>query len=269
MKKTALNLENVKYSTEACKAIYSLIEILKYDFIVKENKGLIEENKIYCIEYTKLIYNHEKGQDYLKSLKFMEYFKNSQNIDKYKENKAEVEKIVEEWETVKSNYDLMSKMIQEVNINFEMENYKDKKFVVISKKNYEDIKKRIDDNLKILNESIDKNANLKFSDKSLKNQIEFKNTLIELNEFINNLELAQNGLENNMSRAIVIQKRAESFMKLKQAESFYKIIIEFILEHIYLLDVLKVKDALNDNIDLLNKMLLELPFTNINQGENE
>jgi hypothetical protein len=198
----------------------------------------------------------------------MEYFKNPQNIDKYKENKLEVEKVVEEWESVKANYDLMSKMIQEININFELENFKDKKFVVISKKNYFVIKKSLDDNLKILNDSIEKNANLKFSDKSLKNQIEFKNTLIELFEFINNLEIVQNGLENNMSRAIVIQKRAESFMKLKQAESFYKIIIEFILEHIYLLDVLKVRDSLNENIESLNKILLELPFTNM-EDENQ
>jgi len=221
------------------------------------------------MEFTKLIYNHEKGQDYLKSLKFNEYYKNPQNIEKFKENKTEVEKIVEEWEHVKSNYDLMSKMIEDVNINFEMENYKDKKFVVITKKNYENIRNKLDDNLKILNESIEKNSNLKYSEKSLKNQVEFKNTLIDLYEFIDNLEIAQQKLENNMSRAAVLQKKADSFMKLKQAESFYKLIVEFILDHIYLLDLLKVKDSLNENINSLNKALLELPFSNVNENENE
>ena len=221
------------------------------------------------MEFTKLIYNHEKGQDYLKSLKFNEYYKNPQNIEKFKENKTEVEKIVEEWEHVKSNYDLMSKMIEDVNINFEMENYKDKKFVVITKKNYENIRNKLDDNLKILNESIENNSNLKYSEKSLKNQVEFKNTLIDLYEFIDNLEIAQQKLENNMSRAAVLQKKADSFMKLKQAESFYKLIVEFILDHIYLLDLLKVKDSLYENINSLNKALLELPFSNVNENENE
>jgi len=221
------------------------------------------------MEFTKLIYNHEKGQDYLKSLKFNEYYKNPQNIEKFKENKTEVEKIVEEWEHVKSNYDLMSKMIEDVNINFEMENYKDKKFVVITKKNYENIRNKLDDNLKILNESIENNSNLKYSEKSIKNQVEFKNTLIDLYEFIDNLEIAQQKLENNMSRAAVLQKKADSFMKLKQAESFYKLIVEFILDHIYLLDLLKVKDSLYENINSLNKALLELPFSNVNENENE
>lgn len=219
------------------------------------------------MEFTKLIYNHEKGQDYLKGLKFNEFFKNPQNIEKYKDSKTEVDKIVEEWENVKSNYDLMSKMLEDVNINFELENFKDKKFVVISKKNYETIRQKLDDNLKILGEAIEKNSNLKYSDISYQKLMSLKNTLLELCTFVENLEIAQGKLENNMIRANVLQKKADSFMKLKQAESFYKLIIEFILEHLFLMDILKVRESLNENIDSLNKALLELPFSNLDENE--
>lgn len=162
----------------------------------------------------------------------------------------------------------MTKVYDDVNNNFEMENFRDKKFTIITKKNYEDLRNKLEENIKILNESIDKNSNLKYSDKSLKSLIELKNTLNDLLEFIDNLEIAQVKLENNMARASIIQKKADSFMKLKQAESFYKLIIEFILENIYLMDILKVKDSLNENISSLNEALLELPFSNLTENEN-
>ncbi len=174
---------------------------------------------------------------------------------------------MEEWETVKSNYDLLAKVLEDVSIKVETENFKDKKFLIIPKTNYDLIRKKLDDNIKILNESIEKNSCLKYSDKSLKDQIEFKNTLNDIYEFIDNIEILQKRLENNMSRANVLQKKPEIFMKLKQAESFYKLIIEFIYEHNCILDILKVKESLNENINLLNKALIELPFSNI--GENE
>jgi len=161
----------------------------------------------------------------------------------------------------------LAKVLEDVSINFEVENYKSKKFLIIPKKNYEFIRKKLDDNIKILNESIEKNSCLKFSDKSQKDQIEFKNSLNDINEFLDNLEILQKRLENNMSRANVLQKKPEVFMKLKQAESFFKLIIEFIIEHNYLLDIIKVKDSINENIDLLNKSLLELPFSNVSEND--
>ena len=62
--------ETIKISAEAGKAVFSLIEILKYDKSFGENKSLIEENKIYCVEFTKLLFLNEKGQEFLKTLKF-------------------------------------------------------------------------------------------------------------------------------------------------------------------------------------------------------
>ena len=82
----------------------------------------------------------------------------------------------------------------------------------------------------------------------------------ELNELIIHLENCQIRLENNMTNANVLQKNQNLFMKLKQAEQFYKSIIDFIQENMKVLNLLKVKDSINDIMSSLTSVLEDLPY---------
>ena len=252
--------ETIKVSADAGKAVFSLVEILKYDKLFEDNKSLIQENKIYCIEFTKLVFQNEKGQDLLKTIKFNEFFRNPVNLKKFEENKTEIDKIIEEWENVKSIYDLISKIHQDNDINFVLENFKDKKFIIIAQENYNIIKNILINSINLLEESLEKNDTFKYSTKTLNKLQNFKNNMNELNELIIHLENCQIRLENNMTNANVLQKNQNLFMKLKQAEQFYKSIIDFIQENMKVLNLLKVKDSINDIMSSLTSVLEDLPY---------
>ena len=66
-------------------------------------KFLLEENKIYCIELTKIIFDNEKGQELLKNIKLKE-LRTPEIKDKFNKAKATIESIVTEWETIKTNF---------------------------------------------------------------------------------------------------------------------------------------------------------------------
>lgn len=257
--KKRAEFETIKVSAEAGKAVFSLVEILNYDKIFEENKTLAEESKIYCAEFTKLVFQHEKGQSYLKSIKFNEFFRNPQNIEKYKENKQDVDKLIEEWENVKAIYDLISKIMQDCDVNFELENFKDKKYIVISHETYAIIKNILSESIKTLEESLKKYDSFKHSNKTLIKLENFKGNISDLFELIMQIQTCQTRLENNMLKANVLQKNPDSFMKLKQAEQFYKNIIDFIQDNPKFMELLKVRDSINDILNSLTTVLEDLP----------
>lgn len=264
--KKRLEFETIKVSADAGKAVFSLVEILNYEKIFEENKTLFEENKIYCTEFTKLVFQHEKGQAYLKSIKFNEFIRNPQNLEKYKENKQEVDKLIEEWENIKSIYDLISKTLQDCDISFVLENFKDKKYIVVSHETYALIKHALAESIKTLEESLEKNEAFKYSNKTLLKLQNFKGNVCDLNELIKQIEACQIRLENNMVKANVLQKNQDLFMKLKQAEQFYKNIIDFLHENPKFMSLLKVKDSINDIVNSLTGALEELPY---GDGDNK
>jgi len=251
--------ESIKVSAEAGKAVFSLVEILNYEKIFEENKVLFEENKIYCAEFTKLVFQHEKGQSYLKSIKF-EIIRIPHNLEKYKENKQEINKLIEEWENVKGIHELISKIVQDFDISFQLENFKDKKYIVIAHETYPIIKTALNDALKTLQESLEKNESLKYSNKTLTKLQNFKGNVCDLNDLVKQIEACQIRLENNMIKANVLQKNQDSFMKLKQAEQFYKNIIDFLQENRQIMSLLKVKDSINDIVNSLTDVLEDLPY---------
>jgi len=258
--KKRAEFETIKVSAEAGKAVFSLVEILNYDKLFEENKTLAEENKIYCTEFTKLVFQHEKGQAYLKSIKFNEFIRNPQNLEKYKENKQETDKLIEEWENVKAIYELISKTLQNCDVNFELDNFKDKKYIVISHETYSIIKNILAESIKTLEESLEKFDSFKYSNKTLIKLQNFKVNVCDLHELIMQIEACQSRLENNMLKANVLQKNHDSFMKLKQAEQFYKNLIDFIQENPKFMNLLKVKDSINDILNSLNGVLEDLPY---------
>lgn len=122
------------------------------------------------------------------------------------------------------------------------------------------MKSLTEDSLKKADECIQKNDNFKYSNKTYLKLLSFKNNIFDLHELLSNLESAQMQLENNMLKANVLQKNQDLFMKLKQAEQFYKTIIDYIQGSPKIMSLLKVKDSITDTLNSLRDMLSELPY---------
>jgi hypothetical protein len=116
----------------------------------------LEENNIYCRELTKIIFDNDKGQDFLKSLKLKD-IKTPDIRERYAKNKVEIENIINEWEMVKNIFDIISKIAIECDINFHIEKLKDKQYSIISHNCYQEIKNVLNKNIHFLDENMKSN----------------------------------------------------------------------------------------------------------------
>jgi hypothetical protein len=260
-----VDFENFKLTVEISKYLYTVIDILKFEQLCEDNPSLFEDNNYYCREMVRVLFPDKdlnRAQEFLKNIKFKEVLYSRAVLDKFKlSNKPEVEKLVQEWESVKMMYDILAKIANEIDIDFKTENFKDKKYIIISHENYHLIKtllnrnvKEIEDNMAIVEGSKDKvNILIKVMD--------LKSKLAELHDIIDKLQNVQVHLEKHMSRSGVLQKKStDLFVKLKQAEKDYKILIDFIIEKPKIMNVLSVKDFFKESILTIEKVLGEIPI---------
>jgi hypothetical protein len=150
------NFENFRCGVELGKSIFNLIEVvIKFESIsnTEATKTLLEENNIYCRELTKIIFDNDKGQDFLKSLKLKD-IKTPDIRERYAKNKVEIENIINEWEMVKNIFDIISKIAIECDINFHIEKLKDKQYSIISHNCYQEIKNVLNKNIHFLDENM-------------------------------------------------------------------------------------------------------------------
>lgn len=250
--------EIFKTAVELGRLIYSLIEILKFEDLSDANKPIIEENKIYCVELTKLILENSKGQDALKTLKLTE-IKKKEITDRFGKNRLEIEKIVQEWENVKQIYDNISKIATECDIDFQTENFKDKKYIIIKHENFAYIKNILQKNISSIESGLSGVDNHKYSTRTVEKMQGFKVNLMDLFEIVEKLEYNQLNLERHMMNYAVLQSNTDLFVKLKQAEQHYKSLIEHVSKHSKVLEILKVKDTFKESLVTISKNLTEIP----------
>jgi hypothetical protein len=185
--------------------------------------------------------------------------KKKELVEKNRDHRNDIDKIIEEWENVKKIHECMAKVSLEVSFNFKLTNYKDKKFVIIDRENYKEIKDLLNKNLKTLDDSVSDNDIFLISNKFYLNMKAFKDNLLELYDIIEKIEINQIHLEKQMDKASILLKHQDIFLKLKQAESFYKSLIDHIEEKPVILDLLKVKDFIYEVNMNLQKVLHEIP----------
>jgi hypothetical protein len=243
--------------------VYNLIELLRFEHLGKEIEDLMEENKLYCIEFTKIVYDHEKGQDFLRGLKLLDFTKKKELIEKNRDHRSEIDKIVEEWENVKKMHECIAKVSIDIDVYFRLCNYKDKKFVIINPENYKEIKDLLNKNIKSLEDCVSDTEIFQISKKIFINLKQFKDNLLELYDIIEKIENNQINLEKQMSRANILQKNQDLFMKLKQAESYYKSLIDHIEESPKILELLRVKETIFELNLNLQKILHEIGNSDI------
>lgn len=220
---------------------------------------MLEENKLYCLEFTRVVYDHEKGQDFLRGLKLIDFMRKKELVEKNRDHRMEIDKIVEEWENVKKMHECMGKVSQDLNVEFQLCNFKDKKFIIIQHESYKEIKDLLNKNIKVLEDCASDNELLQISNKIYINLKTFKDNLLELYEMIEKIEVNQINLEKQMNKANILQKNQDMFMKLKQAESYFKSLIDHIDEKPKILELLKVKEIVYECNINLHKTLHDLP----------
>lgn len=262
--KSKIDFEYFKLAVELSKYLYTVIDILKFEQLCEDNPSLFEDNNYYCREMVHVLFPDKdlnRAQEFLKLIKFKEVLHNRAVLDKFKtSNKPEVEKLVQEWESVKMMYDILAKIASEIDVDFKTENFKDKKYIIISHESYTGIKvllnrnvKEIESNMAIVEGSKDK-VNI------LIKVIDLKSKLAELHDIIEKLQNVQLHLEKHMSRSALLQKKStDLFVKLKQAEKDYKILIDFIIEKPKIMNILSVKDFFKESIVTIEKVLSEIP----------
>jgi len=211
------DFEAFKISYEVGKMVFNLIDHSKFDSNSEECKFLKEENKLYCHEAAKILWESEKGYDYLKKMPWKEVTR-SDVKEKYNKNKNEIEKIMQEWDIVRNIFDTTAKITNDLDISFEFENFKDKKLTIVSHQNFDNIKASLAYNIKHISENII--GDLKYSIKTVEKMKKFQNNLSELKEIIDKFEVNQNHIEKSFKRLNTIKKHEDLFLKLKKVLLF-------------------------------------------------
>lgn len=203
--------------------------------------------------------NH-KAQEHLKHMKLKELIANKHTLDKYTKNKIDIEKLVLEWENVRHMYDVLAKIAVEVDDDFKTESFKDKKYMIIPHDNYVYIKNLFTKNILIADENVQLLENCRDKVNITKKVSDYKSKLEELLEIIKNMESNQLLLEKHMSHSIILQKKnTDLFLKLKQAEKDFKILIDYVSEKTKIMAILSVKDFFRETLISISNVLSEIP----------
>lgn len=150
------SINQVSHYANICrvgKLVYSVIEICESveeeDFATND---LLKENLIYQKHMAEMLFHHEKDMRHVTLLEL-------QNTDFIKkevavEQEQELFDLVGEWEKVNKIFDDLSKIGEATDIEFETQNFMDKKYVVIKHESFEKIKEVLKENIAILNENV-------------------------------------------------------------------------------------------------------------------
>ena len=263
--------EQMKSAIELGKLIHTVISGIKLDLVTTEQvPALYEDNAYHCLEILQFIYSNElkdsrRAQEIMQGLKLKELV-HQKMTDKYKNNKDNVDKYVTEWEAITKLHLLINDITNEVEIDFETENFKDKKYVVISHSNFHKIKYILNKNISALKEKIENINENRDLIKTVKRGFESMEKLEQLLQIIISLEENQKLLENHMQRANELhEKLIDSFYKLKEVEKQYKVLIDQILENPKVIKIFSAKSFFKDTLHEISKSLSEIP---LNYGNN-
>jgi hypothetical protein len=255
--------EAFKNNVELGKSIFTLIDIWSFENLDIENQPLIEENKVFCNEMTKIIFDNDKGYDFLKGLKLTNFQQKKEIMERYNKSKAEIEKLVQEWDTVKNMYTNMSKIATECDIPFKTENFQNKIYIIISHDSYDLVKENLKKNIEALESNLDSSLEFRYS-LNTKGKVEFlKTSLQELYNIVDSMYTNQVQLEKLMKLSIMLQKTGDdAFFKLKQAEQYFKSIVDRVKDNPLVMEILAVKEFFVETLALVAKTLKEIPAIN-------
>ena len=255
------DFESFKLAVELAKIIFPIVTIFQEEGI--EDKEIYQDNKFYCEELSKcfpsqfLANPDEEPQQCFEKLRFYDIQQYSKGLEP---SKQEMEKIVSEWKNVSEMYDVEPKMVTEIDIEFSMEKYNKKEFLVIKHDSYDNVIAALEKNIKIAEDKL-----AYFEEEPRDNIIvvktfeEMKNMMTEMLNIIKVLKDIQIELEGYINKTADIKKKSENFLLLKQAEKSFKSMMDLIIsKKMKIKGIFFEKDKFNSNIEDLKKIFKDL-----------
>ena len=225
------DFESFKLTVELSKLILPLVSIVQKNVI--DDNPIFEDNRIYCMQLAKLLptvfmkETEEETQSEMGNLIFIDIQKFAKNIEP---SKLEVERIVSEWENVNSMYDIQPKIVEELEVDFKLEKYNKKEYLIIKHDSYNNIIDSLEKNIKLIDEKLELFEEPKEDLIIYSEIIKLKEQMKKMLATIKRLNEIQNQLEGYMDRTTEIKKKSESFMILKSAEKQFKSLIDLLLQ---------------------------------------
>ena len=254
------DFESFKLTVELSKLILPLVSILQKNII--DDNPIFEDNKAYCIQLAKLLPNvfmketEEETQSEMGNIIFIDIQKYAKNIEPYK---LEVERIVSEWQNVSSMYDIQPKIVEDLEIDFHLEKYNKKEYLIIKHDSYNQVIDGLENNIKLINEKLDLFEEPKEDLIIYSEIIKLKEQMEKMLKTIKNLNECQSHLEGYMDKTTDIKKKSESFMILKSAEKHFKGLMDLLIQNkLKILTVYFENEKINSGIDDLSKLYRDL-----------
>ena len=200
--------------------------------------------------------NDEETQSEMGNIIFLDIQKYSKTLES---GKLEIEKIVNEWENVNSMYDIQPKIVEEMEIEFNLEKYNKKEYLIIKKESYNSVINNLEKNINLIDEKINvfeepKNNLIIFTE-----IVKLKEQMNIMLKIIKNLSDCQIQLESYMDRTTEIKKKSECFMLLKSVEKQFKSLIDLMIQKkMKVLTIYFEKEKFTSGIDDLNKLYKDL-----------
>jgi hypothetical protein len=200
--------------------------------------------------------NDEETQNELGNITFIDVQKYAKILEN---GRLEIEKIIKEWEIVNSLYDIQPKIVEEMEIEFNLEKYNKKEYLIIKKESYNSVINNLEKNINLIDEKINvfeepKNNLIIFTE-----IVKLKEQMNIMLKIIKKLSDCQIQLESYMDRTTEIKKKSECFMLLKSVEKQFKSLIDLMIQKkMKVLTIYFEKEKFTSGIDDLNKLYKDL-----------
>jgi len=254
--KAKLEFESFKLTVELSKIIFPLVEIFQEEGI--EEKEIYSDNKIYCTEMAKYFpanfvkEDDEDAQSAFENLKFFDVQKYSKSLEK---NRAEMEKLIEEWKIIHNMHDIEPQIVSEIDIEFVPDKYNKKEYPIINHDSFENILKALDNNINLVDKKLTELEEPKDEIIVVKTFKEIKEMMNDMNKIIKQLKEVQFNLEKLMDQNAEIKKKPESFVLLKQAEKQFRGLMDILnAKKMKIKSVYFEKDKFVNNLKELEKL---------------
>ena len=254
------DFQSFKLTVELSKLILPLVSILQKNII--DDNPIFEDNKVYCIQLAKLLptvfmkETEEETQSEMGNIIFIDIQKYAKNIEP---SKFEVERIVSEWQNVNSMYDIQPKIVEEMEIDFHLEKYNKKEYLIVKHDSYNSIIDNLEKNIKLIDEKLELFEEPKEELIIYGEVVKLKDQMKTMLNTIKNLNDCQNQLEGYMDKTTDIKKKSESFMILKSAEKQFKGLMDILIQKkLKVLTIYFENEKFNTGIEELSKLYKDL-----------
>ena len=258
--KAKLEFESFKLTVELAKIIFPLVEIFQEEGV--DEKEIYSDNKIYCAEMAKYFppkfikEDDEDAQAAFENLKFFDIQKYSKSLEK---NRAEMEKLVEEWKIIHNMHDIEPQIVSEIDIEFVPDKYNKKEYPIINHDSFENILKALDTNINLVDKKLTELEEPKDEIIVVKTFKEIKEMMNDMYKIIKELKEVQFNLEKLMDQGAEIKKKPESFVLLKQAEKQFRGLMDILnAKKMKIKSVYFEKDKFNNNLKELEKLFADI-----------